>query len=70
MKMIFDELEKCRKDNNLDNFCKLYILLWLSEFLLPNVNGTVVTPIFKAPSVRLSHFIYMVRYVYLSGLLC
>ena len=67
--MIFDELEKYRNDNNVENFCKLYILLGLSEILLPNVNVTVVTPIFKAPSVSLSYFIYMVRYLYLSGLL-
>ena len=69
MKMIFDELEKYRNDNNVENFCKLYILLGLSEILLPNVNVTVATPIFKAPSVSLSYFIYMVRYLYLSGLL-
>jgi len=30
---------------------------------------TVATPIFKAPNVSLFNFIYVVRYVYLSGLL-
>jgi len=30
---------------------------------------TVVTPVFKAASVSLSHFIYVVRYVHISGLL-
>ena len=30
---------------------------------------TVTTPVFKAPSVSLSNFIYVVRYVHISGLL-
>jgi len=64
VKMIFDELEKCRNDNNVDNFCKLYILLGLSEFLLLNVNGTVATPIFKAEvSVYPTLSIWFVTYI-------
>jgi len=30
---------------------------------------TVATPVFKALSMSLSHFIYVVRYVHISGLL-
>jgi len=37
--MIFEQLEKCRNDINVDDFCKLYILLGLGEFFLPNVKA-------------------------------
>ena len=47
MKMIFDDLEKCRNDINVDDFCRLYVLLGLSEFLLPNVKGTVFGGLFS-----------------------
>ena len=36
VKMVFDELLKCHTDGKVDEFCKLYILLGLFEFLFPN----------------------------------
>ena len=41
VKMIFDEIQKRRNDVNVDDFYKLYVLLGLSEFLLPTVSGSV-----------------------------
>ena len=41
VKMIFDEIQKRRNDVNVDDLYKLYVLLGLSEFLLPTVSGSV-----------------------------
>jgi len=43
--MIYDELLKRVNDCNVD-FCKLYILLGLSEFLLPNTKGSMCSGLF------------------------
>jgi len=45
--MIFEELVKCVNDCIIVDFCKLYILLGLSEFLLPNTKGTVCSGLFS-----------------------
>ena len=47
VKMIFDEIQKRRNDVNVDDFCKLYVLLGLSEFLLPTVSGSVFSGLFS-----------------------
>jgi len=47
VKMIFDEIQKRRNDVNVDDFCKLYVLLGLSEFLLPTVSGSVFGGLFS-----------------------
>jgi len=45
--VIFEELVKCVNDWIIVDFCKLYILLGLSEFLLPNTKGTVCSELFS-----------------------
>ena len=48
--MIYDELIKRAngsKQCSVDEFCRLYILLGLSEFLLPNRSGRVFSGLFK-----------------------
>jgi len=44
--MIYEELLKCVNDFIVVDFCKLYILLCLSKFLLPNTKGTVHSGLF------------------------
>jgi len=45
--MIFDEIQKRRNDVNVDDFCKLYVLLGLSEFLLLTMSGSVFSGLFS-----------------------
>jgi len=47
VKMVFNELVKCHTDGRVDEFCKLYILLGLSEFLFPNRMGNVYSGLFN-----------------------
>jgi len=44
--MVYDELVRCQSDGRSEDFCKLYILLGLSEFLFPNRMGNVYTGLF------------------------
>ena len=39
--VIYNYLLKHSKCVGVDDFCRLYILIGISEFLLPNRNGTV-----------------------------
>jgi len=57
--MIYEELLKHVNDCNVVDFCKLYILLGLSEFLLPNTKGTMYSGLF---SVVDNHFGELCKY--------
>jgi len=45
--MVYDYLLKHIKELSLDNFCKFYLLLAISKFLLPNGNGRVFSILFN-----------------------
>jgi len=45
--MLYDELLKHVNDSVVVDFCKLYILLGLCEFFLPNTKGTVHNGLFS-----------------------
>jgi len=45
--MVFDEVVKCHSHGRVDEFCKLYILLGLSEFLFPNRMRNVYSGLFN-----------------------
>jgi len=45
--MIYDELMRRPYYNSVDQFCRLYILLWLSKFLLPHRMRIVFLRLFK-----------------------
>jgi len=47
IKIVFDELVKCHSHGTVDEFCKLYILLGLYEFLFPNRMGNVYSGLFN-----------------------
>jgi len=71
--MAFDELVKCQSDGKVDDFCMLYILLGLSEFLFPNRMGNVYSGLFNIVDnlQMLDRFKWdTVVYVYLVKSLC
>jgi len=47
VEMLYDYIVNNIRDLSLDNFCKLYLLLGISEFLLPNRSGRVFSIFFK-----------------------
>jgi len=47
VKMLYDYIVKNIKDLSLDYFCKLYLLLGIFEFLLPNQSGRMFSILFK-----------------------
>ena len=56
--MVYDQLVRCEADGRLGDFCKLYILLGLSEFLFTNRMGNVYPGLFQLVDnlVELSSF--------------
>jgi len=56
--MVYDQLVRCEADGRPGDFCKLYILLGLSEFLFPNRMGNVYPGLFQLVDnlVELSSF--------------
>jgi len=61
VEMLYDYIVKSIKDLSLDYFCKLYLLLGIFEFLLPNRSGRVSSILFKIvddfPSIGVVWFI-------------
>nr|XP_007158034.1 hypothetical protein PHAVU_002G118600g [Phaseolus vulgaris]ESW30028.1 hypothetical protein PHAVU_002G118600g [Phaseolus vulgaris] len=47
VKMIYDEIVKRRNECSIDDFCRLYILLGMSEFLFPSRMGLVPGGLFR-----------------------
>ncbi|XP_068488704.1 uncharacterized protein [Phaseolus vulgaris] len=73
VKMIFDEIMKFDNDGCIEDFCRLYILLCLSEFLLPNRMGIVHSGLFSVLDDlgQLKKFNWgLVVYEYLVNSLC
>jgi len=71
--MVYDQLVRCEGDGRPEDFCKLYILLGLSEFLFPNRMGNVYPCLFQLVDnlVELSSFNWgAVVYTYLVKSLC
>jgi len=71
--VIYNYLLNHSKCVGVDDFCRLYILIGISEFLLPNRNGTVFPILFKIVDDLKSLCQYNwggVVYEYLVGSLC
>jgi len=47
MKMLYEKLIKGENLGSIEDFCRLYILLGMSEFLFPNTKGTVCPGLFS-----------------------
>jgi len=45
--MIYDEIVKRHNECSIDDFCRLYILLGMSEFLFPSRMGLVLGGLFR-----------------------
>jgi len=46
VEMLYDFLARCRDDVSLENYCRLYIVLGISEFLCPSRKGTIFPILF------------------------